>query len=229
VPLSNSAKLLAALVLGFVVVFLIDPLDPSTLSTPFLLGILLMGLALREKLSVVSTISVLYSLLTFYALVQFEFSYSHRVTPMMHPAFWIFQRMGLFLLLCALSSYLAHYRTQMEQTLAHIQEILSKLPAPVVVSDAAGRVVYANDALGRIFGSPSPTLTGRRFVDVLMPDIQEGKAMRYYIEVFDSETNSVHELEMKPFDGIGRMNARLTCLGTGRSRVLVTVLQPKGA
>jgi PAS domain S-box-containing protein len=104
-----------------------------------------------------------------------------------------------------------------------LQDILSKLPAPVIISDATGSIVYANEALSTIFKQKAAKLTGKRYVDFLMTDIQEGKAMRYYIELFSDEANSVHELEIKPFDSEDKIKTRLTCLGTGSNRVMITV------
>ncbi len=95
------------------------------------------------------------------------------------------------------------------------QNILAKLPAPVVISDAAGYIIYANEALCSGFKQKSTELTGKRYVDYLMTDIQEGKAMRYYIELFGAEANSIHDVEIKPFDSQSTLKARLTCLGTG--------------
>jgi PAS domain-containing protein len=221
--LSFFTKLIGLLILGFVVVFVIDPLDPSTVSTPFLLGIILMGLSLRQSTLLVVASSLIYSALTIFALIQFHqyVTAQGHISP--HPIFWLFQRIGLFLVVCSMAIYLAYYRTATERTSNHLQGILSKLPAPVVISDATGYIVYGNEALSTIFKVESAKLTGKRYVDFLMPDIQEGKAMRYYIELFGEESNSVHELEIKPFDSETKIKARLTCLGTGSNRVLITV------
>jgi PAS domain-containing protein len=219
--LSFFAKLLGLFLLGLVVVFVIDPLDKTTVCTPFLLGITLMALSLRRSTELVVGTALIYAVLTAYALVthiEYVQNYMH---PVSHPYFTIFLRMGLFLVVCAMAIYLAHYRTNTNRILVHIQDILAKLPAPVVISDATGYITYANDALGAIFKKEASQLTGKRYVDFMMSDIQEGKAMRYYIEVFGDDTNGVHELEVTPLDS-RKMKARLTCLGSGPSRVLIT-------
>jgi PAS domain S-box-containing protein len=220
--LSFLAKLVGLLLLGYVVVYFIDPLDPTTISTPFLLGTILMGLSLRQSTSLVLASSLIYSILTVDALIIFhETNVISHASP--HPYFWLFQRVGLFLVVCSMAIYLAYYRTATERTRNHLQDILSKLPAPVIISDATGSIVYANEALSTIFKQKAANLTGKRYVDFLMTDIQEGKAMRYYIELFGDEANSVHELEIKPFDSESKIKTRLTCLGTGSNRVMITV------
>jgi len=222
--LSFFAKLFVLLILGLIVVFIIDPLDPTTISTPFMLGIILMGLSLRQSTALVVATSFIYLLLTAYALIKAHEYFSAHFYASPHPYFWLFQRTGLFLLVCGMACYLAYYRTDTQRILTHIQNVLAKLPAPVVISDAAGYIVYANEALSAIFKQDPAGLTGKRYIDFLMNDIQEGKAMRYYIEFFGAEANSIHELEIKPFDSETKLKARLTCLGSGSNRVMITLL-----
>jgi PAS domain-containing protein len=176
---------------------------------------------LRQSTALVVATCLLYSILVIVSLVEFIDYVQINLHQVQHPSFWLFQRMGQFLVVCALSIYLAHYRTTTQRILVHIQEILAKLPAPVVISDASGYITYANEALAMIFRKKASQLTGKRYIDFLMPDIQEGKAMRYYIEIFGDETNAVHELEVRPLDN-HTVKARLTCLGSGSNRVLVT-------
>jgi len=113
--LSFFAKLLGLLFIGYAVVYIIDPLDPSTISTPFLLGIILMGLSLRQSTTLVLASSLIYSALTVDALILFHETNlaSGHIDP--HPYFWLFQRTGLFLVVCSMAIYLAHYRTSAEQ------------------------------------------------------------------------------------------------------------------
>jgi transcriptional regulator with PAS, ATPase and Fis domain len=210
-------------IVGIVVVFLIDPLDPTTISTPFMLGIILMALSLRQSTALVVATSVTYSILTTYALVHAHQYFATHVYASPHPIFWLFQRMGLFIVVCALAIYLAYYRTASQQVLSHVQNILEKLPAPVLISDGAGYYVYANKAFTTTFGQNLRELADKRYVDIFMSDIHEGKATRYYIELFGAKENSVHELELKPFDSPTKIKARLTCLGTGPNRVMITV------
>jgi len=221
--LSFFAKFIALLIIGLVVAFVIDPLDPSTVATPFCLGIIIMGLALRQDASLVVAVSLIYSVLTLIALIQF-FHYHEihgHVGP--HPYFWLFQRAGLFFVVCSLAVYLAYYRTATERTRAHLQDILSKMPAPVVISDATGIIIYANDALCGAFKQPATEIIGKRYVDLFMTDIQEGKAMRYYIEIFSGQDQGIHEIEVQPFDDSILKTARFICVGTGPSRVMISL------
>jgi PAS domain-containing protein len=131
--------------------------------------------------------------------------------------------MGLFLVMCGLAIYLAHYRTESQNILSHVQSILTKLPAPVVISDASGVIVYTNNAFGSTWIKNDSEMKGKRYIDCFMPDIQEGKAMRYYIELFGETPETVHELEFSPSAEAPKQKARLTCLGSGPNRVMITV------
>jgi len=214
-----------ALVLGLATVFVIDPLDPSTVCTPFCLGIILTALSLRQGTALVVAVSVLYSLLTTYALVEAHRYHEMRGDVGPHPYFWLFQRMGLFIVLCALASYLTYYRTETEQNLTRLRTVLGRLPAPVILSDVSGNIVYANDAITTILHQPPSDLVGRRYVDVLSTEPMEGKSIPTYLERFDADTNGIFEVETSPFGHGNKFNAQIMCLGTEANRVMITVLQ----
>jgi PAS domain-containing protein len=220
--LSTTSIFIIAIMLALLVVFAVDPLDPSTLSTPFCFGLIVMGLSLRQRVWLVLSISLIYCVLVVFAMVHFlEFAPG----PNPHPIFWFFQRFGLFLIVCGMGVYLSSYRENTERNLTHIQGILSKLPAPVVISDAAGYITYVNEAICTFFKQPATSLIGKRYADLFMSDTQEGKAMRYYIDLFADQTNSMHELELRPSVSTSNINACITCLGTGIHRNMITVLQ----
>ncbi len=205
-------------------VFVIDPLDPSTISSPFCLGIILMGISLRQGPPLVVAVSVIYIVLAAYALIaghQYHEAHYH-VGP--HPYFWLFQRMGLFLILCALSIYLAYYRTDTERILARLRTILGKLPVPVILSDASGRIVYANDAATPVFHESPSAITGRSYFDFFLSERMKGRSIRAYFDIFEADTNGTYELEAGPAGSAKKMTAQLICLGTGRNRIMITVL-----
>lgn len=211
--------------MGLVTVYVIDPLDMSTVSTPFCLGMILMGLSLRQGTTLVVAVSFLYTLLTVIALVRFHAYYAVHVHASPHPIFWLFQRSGLFIVLCGLAIYLAYYRTDTERILTRLRTILGKLPAPVILSDASGNIVYANDAVTPVLHKPPSELVGNSYFDYILTDKTKGKSIRSYFELFEMDTNGIFELEVRPFGEANRANAQLICLGTGQNRVMITVLQ----
>jgi PAS domain-containing protein len=211
--------------MGLLTTFVVDPLDKTTVSTPFLLGIILMGLSLRQSTFLVSVVSLFYCFLTVFALVQFHRYYAAYVHASPHPYFWLFQRVGLFLVLCGLSIYLAHYRTDTERILTRLRTILSKLPVPVILSNASGSIVYANDAITEVLHLTPSEVTGKNYFDYFHTESKKGKSIRSYFELFETDASGIYELNVGPLNSSRAMKAQLNCLGTGPNRVLITVLQ----
>lgn len=230
VPLKISPFIVffVAVIIGLIAVFVIDPLDPSTVSTPFLLGIVLMGLSLRQSTGLVMAVSLLYCFLTVYALIQFHEYYAAKIHVDIHPFFWLFQRTGLFLVLCGLAIYLAHYRTDTERILSRLQTILGKLPSPVVLSDASGNIVYANDAVTPVLHQTAAEITGKSYFEFFLSDATKGQSIRSYFDLFESNLNGIHELNVGSLGHATKMTAQLICLGAGPNRVMITVLPKAG-
>jgi hypothetical protein len=226
VKYSLLLKFFSALILGLAVILVFDYLDVSALSAPFCLAIVLMGASLRQKPSLVVAISLVYILLIGYSAFYLFYHSNHPRLPFPYPIFSLIQRMGVFIVLCAMAIYMSVYRTTSEQTLADVRTTLSKLPVPVVVSDASGFIIYTNESLNASLQYLPRDLTGKRYTDFFMPAVQEGSAMRRYIELFGAEANSVHEIDIMPLGGSVPLLARLTCHGAGSKRTLITVLQP---
>jgi PAS domain-containing protein len=214
-----------AIVIGVLTVFVIDPLDKSTISTPFLLGIALMGFALRQKPFLITIVSIVYFFFTLYALVRFHQYYAVHVYKDPHPYFWLFQRSGLFVILGMLSIYLAYYRTGTERVIERFQTILSKLPSPVIMSDASGKIVYANDAVVPLFHQTPSEIVGSSYFELVLTESMKGKSIRAYFEMFENDKPRIRPLEIRPFGPAHKWQAHIVCIGAGSNRVMITVLQ----
>ena len=216
------AALVISVFLALMVVFVVDPLDPSTFSTPFCLGMILMWYSLRQTAWVVLCVAICYCFIDFYATTWFL---GRSPGPVPHPYFWFFQRFGLFFVVALMAVYLSYHREQTDKNIDHIRTVLSKLPAPVVISDAAGYITYVNEALCAFFGQTSENLIGKRYPELLMTNIEEGKAMRYYIELFAEDNPNAPEVDLATSVNASNVKAGLTCLGKGKYRSMITVLQ----
>ena len=94
----------------------------------------------------------------------------------------------------------------------------------MAIFDAAGYIVFTNEALTTAFKQEGCELAGKRYVDLFMIDIPEGRAMRKYIELFEEEASEVKDFDTKFFNSETRIKGRITCLGAGANRVLIAVL-----
>jgi PAS domain S-box-containing protein len=220
--LSPATILILSILAGVIVVFVIDPLDSTTLISPFCLGILLLTLSIHQRVWVVLTVCIIYCALDIQSMLYFL---RHAPHPIVHPLFWFYETFGLFIVVCLSASYLSYYREQTQRTLNQTREILSKLPSPVAVSDATGYVTYVNDYLCALLGQSSSQLVGKRYVDLFMSDIEAGKAMRYYIDLFGEPNEKLHDLKLRTSSSQIETEAYATCLGSGARRNMVTVLK----
>lgn len=137
----------------------------------------------------------------------------------------LFVRLGSFAVGAAIAFNLARYRLRLARHSAETLEVLTSLPVPVVVADAAGYVQFVNQAAERLLGARP----GERFVEVVMSDVEEGKAMRFYIEFFEERAERSDGVQVRPRGASRPMQARMICLGQGKERRLVVVLQEGGA
>jgi len=219
-------KFLLALILGLSVIFLLDRLDVSALSVPLCLAIVLMGISLHQSPSLVVAISIVYILLVTYSAFYLLHHTHHPHLPFPYPVFALVQRVGVFLVVSAMAIYMSFYRTSSEQALTDVQNTLSKIPIPVVISDGSGLIIYTNESLKASLKYLPPDLIGKKYTDFFMPAVPEGKAMRNYIDFFVFGVNSVHEIELMPLGASAPILGRLTCHGNGSKRIMITVLQP---
>jgi len=219
-------KFLLALILGLVVTDVLDRLDVSALSVPLCLAIVLMGISLRQSPPLVVAISLVYVVLVTYSAFYLLHHSNRPHLPFPYSAFGLIQRIGVFVVVCAMAIYMSFYRTASERLLADVRNTLSKLPVPVVISDARGFIVYTNESLNASLEYLPPDLPGKKYIDFFMPDVHGASAWRNYKTLFGDEGDNIHQIEITPLGGSAPMLARLTCHGVGARRTLVTVLQP---
>ncbi len=110
-------------------------------------------------------------------------------------------------------------------------DILTTMPMPVVISDAMGAIIFANDEAVDFLKIPRGELVGKSYARLFMPFHDEGTAMRDYIQYFQMpsegsghsfpDTICIAQKEGAP----QQVNARFICLGKGESRYMVTVIK----
>ena len=129
------------------------------------------------------------------------------------------------------SRYRGQTQVQQNQTLA----ILISLPMPVMISDALGTLIFANNEVAEFLKIPREELQGANYIKLFMAHQDEGTAMRDYIKLFQvsppSDTEEVLGGRTQPLNvavagGASReVEGRLICLGQGQARHMVTVLK----
>jgi PAS domain-containing protein len=218
-------KFFLALILGLVMIYVFDRLDVSAFSYPVCLSIVLMGISLRQSPSLVAAVSLVYILLVTYSSLYFLYHSNPYHVPFPNRVFGLVQREGVFIVVCAMATYISFYRAAAEHTLADLEKTLSKIPVPVVISDVGGYIIYANHSLKVSLKNLPADLIGRKYVDFFLPGMPEREAILYYSELFYAGAVSAQEIDMVPFGSLVPMLARFICHDTGSNRTLITVLQ----
>jgi PAS domain-containing protein len=185
-----------------------------------------MGLSLRQSPTFVVAIGFAYLLLVTVSSIYFLTYYNPYHVPLSNRLFGAIQREGVFVVVISMAVYLSSYRTATERALSDLRNTLSNLPVPVVVSDAAGLIIYANEALFRFFKHIPQDIVGKNYTDFFMIGISYSKAMRRYITLFETGTNTLSDIDIMPFGETVPILARLSCHGVGSNRTLITAFQP---
>jgi len=222
---STILKFLLALTLGLIMLYVFDRLNVSALSYPVCLSIVIMGISLRQKPTLVLAISLLYIVLVTFSSLYFLYHSNPYHVPFPNRLFGLLQREGVFIVVCAMAVYMSFYRIASEQMLADLEKTFSKVPVPVIISNGAGYITYANESLKASFKYLPDDIVGKKYTDFFMPGIAEGKAMRFYIELFGDDSDHPKEIDMVPFGESAPVFARIICHGDGYKRSLITVLQ----
>jgi hypothetical protein len=219
-------KFLLALFLGLALLYLLDCLDVTPISYPVCLSIVLMGISLRQKPSLVVAVSVVYAVLVTYSEFYFLLHSNPFHVPFSYRLFALVQREGVFIVVCAMAINISFYRIASEQTLSDLEKTLDKIPIPVVISNEADVITYANECLRVTFKHLPADLIGQKYTDYFLPGMEQGRKMLFYLQLFGDDLSSFTEIDIVPFGETVPMLARVICHTNGLKRNLITVLQP---
>jgi PAS domain-containing protein len=217
----NLTVLVLALAAG--VFFIIDPIFKDLTFVPLALSLGVLCLSFRLPPARLLLWSCIYGVLVLCVFTR---------ANMFQPDQWqswlkLMLRMSFFATACALGILYSKARQDLNKSLGWVVDVLGKMPVPLIVSDAAGYVVYANEEAGAFFRVSSLEIEGKRFVDLFMPDVEEGKAMRFYVEMFEDFSALAQQTNLGARGGVEKsVPARMMCMGVGSDRRLVTLLLP---
>jgi len=218
-------SVISPLLLAAVVLYL-EIITPDVLVAPFLTTILMLLLSLRlEPLHLVLFAA------TFQGVVFYSIRY---LQPFDLSTDEDWMRLGLrcsgFLVVSVLAILFSKYRCKAKRLQDQTLEVIVSMPVPVVISDALGLVIFANDEASDFLQAPREQLQGANYIQLFMGHLDEGTAMRDYIALFQADEeamgNSTYSLSLaKSGGGLQPVESRLICLGHGEARHMVTVLK----
>jgi PAS domain S-box-containing protein len=136
-------------------------------------------------------------------------------------------RLGSFGIACSLAILFSAYRLRSARLASQTLDVLRRMPAPVIVSDAAGIVRFANRAASELLGRAQNELEDASYLALLMSDEDEGTASRAYRAAFEGSTDKTHEIVLSPRAGAGgKLTAQTATIGERENRLLVTLVNP---
>lgn len=221
ISINTPTLTLLVLLVAAAVFFLVDPIFGDVTFVPLALSVGVLVLSFRLPPARLVLWACIYGLLVLYVFTRGN---------MLNPEEWqswlkLVLRVIFFATACIMGVLYSHARQTLNKSLGWVVDVLGKMPVPLVVSDAAGYAVFASEEAEVFLGFPHGGIEGKRFVELFMADVDEGKAMRFYIEMFEDYSATAQQVNL----GIGgretvSVPARLICLGIGGERRLVTVL-----
>ena len=201
----------------------------SIIVTPMLSTIFMLMLSLRLEPARLLPFVVAFNGAIFYSL--------HYMQPFdgANSTHWI--RLGLriasFSIAATLAVLFSKYRCKAKEQLDQTMKIIISMPMPVVISDALGAVIFANDEASDFMHLSREKLQASNYIELFMRHQDEGTAMREYIKFFQNSSEVdraslayTHGLRTRGDDGsLHEVAGRLICLGQGKTRHMITVLK----
>lgn len=201
-------------------IFVLDLQIDTLVVSPFFCALTLLALAFVLQPLELGLASALMGAVVFCSLVynqQFRLG-----NPEME---WlrVLLRLGSFASACTLAILFSRYRLHSARMTGQTFEVLRRIPAPVIVSDAYGKIRFANTAAVHLFGEGSQDLVGVSYLRLLLNQSDEGSAGRLYREAFEGSAAGDRTIQLFPQKG-GHLRAHTASIGERENRLLVTLI-----
>ena len=209
-----------------VVVLIADYYWPGGLLTPFFVtvGLLLMAIFFKPRHMIPWAIiyaTVVVTILlnpTIYRLL------AHR--PYLNQSVSPYLRATANIIVAFLSCYLCVALDWMGRTKEDLVALLSRMPSPIVVSDANGHILYFNDKVGELLPSfvhhSEKNRTARNYFDFFSPAKNQGRTISRYLNQI--ENSSHHEFLELYCDGRS-LHGKTQVMNWSGQKVLLTIIE----
>lgn len=178
--------------LALVVIVVVDRAVGSVLLAPTLDIFLLAVLAVRLEPKAVTRWFVITSLVTIYSLAD---NAGYAASPDFSPG-TVAVRSISFLASGLLAVTMNRYLFNLNQNNRHLVEMLNQLPCPVVVSDAAGALLFSNRKAAEMLKKEEREMIGKSFFAFFASSEQRGNTVQNYIKLTDEEQPREIELAL---------------------------------
>lgn len=122
--------------------------------------------------------------------------------------------------------YVSHLRTRAEALASSHELILSRLPYPILVSDATSKVVYFNDAACSLLKFPPGELLGFSWFNLLWDGGSKGEDIERYVRLSLSQEKTQKEVFLLCGMDDRRWKAEVIKDSLGQGGRLITTISP---
>lgn len=201
----------------------LDGLATGVTLTPFFSIVCLLGMAFFLPPMVVALAAVVFSASALLSFLDFA-NVLAQETP---GGRFVAIRFASFLAASLGAVMLSIYRQRAGQAQALNAEILNSMTVPLVTSDAAGLITFANAQALALLKASDKRIIGEKWTKLMVADHDEGSATRFYLSLFANTAGGekIAQLHLKtaPAEPV---RASLACFGEGKDRILMTTLWP---
>ena len=121
---------------------------------------------------------------------------------------------------------LSMHRFRVSESFVQTLTILEKLPAPVVLSDCAGCIVFMNDDALQLLETTAEEALGSSYFTYLVEG-ERGKTIQKYLDMVDSKQCELENVTVQIMKPVPRtITASIVTIQANRTKLLATVLRP---
>ena len=180
-PLKNRYVPLVVPPLCLLIILVVDRRVQDITLTPLLSLATLAVLSLRLPPRAMAAWALVFAIAVFIALQR---TYSASADPL-HPVVTLFVRTATFIIGATICVTLSVTRTTLNQQFVHLKDLITKIPLPIIISDASGIIFYVNAPAGELLGQDSDALLGQTVFSLTGTYEKKGRAIQSYIELCD--------------------------------------------
>jgi len=222
-PLIRSLEMILPL-LYLTLILLVDSLTPfGTITPPFcVVGLLIMSYYIPPERTVFW--AVIYSIVISAIFISPSLHQIFSDQPYPKDSATPVVRSATFVLAAYLASYLCFTLNKLRVMYSELQQILARIPLPVVTSDHNGKILYVNESAKHVLSIDEKKHEYMSYFDLLAPPEYKGRTIAEYLARLERESpRKPMDLEIR-----GRkINGLTQVLSSTGSRVLLTVLESR--
>jgi PAS domain S-box-containing protein len=123
---------------------------------------------------------------------------------------------------------LSIHRRRLFQSHEHLLGVLRKIPAPLVLSNSSGTVIFVNEQAASMLGLAPEEAEGLSYFALFVNRSDKGNAIKHYLEMVEQEEQTASSIELRLRDRPEvPMKGTLVPLASGGDRWIITLISAR--